>query len=163
MKILTIFSHDFQSCDDRPTDVAGALDSIKAARDQILSERASAAARDSERYPEGIVEAALQEARKPSDPGLFDDLRGLRATYDKVSEATDGFSNPWSTDILNGAFTSYLCDSEWEQELDASSEMSEVISNVTDPAYIFKGRTRSRLRSGPFEIFSDSDKALISE
>ena len=120
-------------------------------------------ARDSERYPEGVVEAALQEARKPSDPGLFDTLRGLRTTYDKVSEATDGFNNPWSTDILNGAFTSYICDSEWEQEVEGCSEMSEVITNVTDPAYIFKGRTRSRLRSGPYEIFSDSDKALISE
>ena len=56
-----------------------------------------------------------------------------------------------------------MCDSDWEQELDGCSEMSGVISDVTSPSYIFKGRTRSRLRSGPYEIFSDSDKALISE
>ena len=109
------------------------------------------------------MEAALQEANQPSDPGLFDTLRGLRTTYDRVSEATDGFTNPWSSDVLNSAFTAYMSDSEWEQEVDGCSEMSEVISNVTDPSYIFKGRTRSRLRSGPYEIFSDSDKALISE
>ena len=120
-------------------------------------------ARTSEKYPESIVEAALQEANQPSDPGLFDTLRGLRTTYDRVSEATDGFSNPWSSDVLNGAFTAFVSDSEWEQELDGSSEMSGVISDVTNPSYIFKGRTRSRLRSGPYEIFSDADKSLISE
>lgn len=139
------------------------MDSIKAARDQILSERASAGERASERYPESVVEAAFQEAKQPSDPGLFDTLRGLRTTYDRVSEATDGFTNPWSSEVLDGAFTSYIYNSERDQELDADSEMSGVISDITSPSYIFKGRTRSRLRSGPYEIFSDSDKALISE
>ena len=128
-----------------------------------MSERSSAVARDSEKYPEGVVEAALQDAKKPSEPGLFDTLRGLQSTYDRVSQATDGLSTPGASDVLENAFSAYMYESDYEQDLESLSALSEVSSNITDPKYVFKGRTRSRLRSGPYEVFSDSDKSLVSE
>ena len=138
--------------------MSGALESIKAARDQVLSERASADARDSEKYPETIVDAALQNTTVASEPGLFDTLRGFGAAYARTASTVEHMNYM----DLDEAMCEYLSDSEYEQNQAHFSALAEVAVNATNPNYVFKGRSRSKLRSGPYEIFSDSDKDLIS-
>ena len=104
------------------------------------------------------MDAALQDATQASEPGLFDTLRGFGVAYAR-SAATAEHLNYLD---LDEAMCEYLSDSEFEQDHAHHSALSEVASKVTDPNYVFKGRSRSRLRSGPYEIFSDSDKDLIS-
>ena len=125
-----------------------AIASIKEARDQLRSEAANASSVEASSYPIGIVERALQTARVADEPGLFD-----RSFYVKsvCSGNTDmsAFGGPFS-DVYNRPDNDLDCD-----DLDP-------INDVTQPDYVFQGRTRSRLRSGPYPIKKVQDETLIS-
>ena len=129
-----------------------AIASIKEARDQLRSEAANTSSVEASSYPIGIVERALQTARVADEPGLFD-----RSFYVKsvCSGNTDmgAFGGPFS-DVYNRSDNDLDCD-----DLDP---INDVINDVTQPDYVFQGRTRSRLRSGPYPIKKVQDETLIS-
>ena len=76
---------------------------------------------------------------------MFDTLRGFGVAYARAA-ATAEHLNYLDVDE---ALRDYLDESEYVQDQEHHSALSEVASNVTDPKYVFKGRSRSKLRSGP--------------
>ena len=128
-----------------------AVASIREAREQLRadSDNSSAVVRNS--YPDGVVVAALQSAQNMNEPGLFD-----RAGY--VQSVTAGVRDIHQ---YGGAFTDVFGRSEIDLDCEELSPLNDVIDDVLDPNYVFQGRTRSRLRSGPFPVQSTQDEDLV--
>ena len=128
-----------------------AISSIRAARDQLRAEAANRSEIEANSYPSGIVEAALQEAKSATEPGLFDRGFYIRSVCTGSSDM-NAFGGPFS-DVFNAT----------DAELDSEnlSALNGVIDDVTSPEYVFRGRTRTRLRSGPFPVKRVQDEALI--
>lgn len=128
-----------------------AITSIREARDQLRAEAANRSEIEANSYPSGIVEAALNEARTYTEPGLFD-----RAFYIKSVCAGSSDMN-----AFGGPFSEVYNASDAELDSENLSALNGVIDDITSPEYVFRGRTRTRLRSGPFPIKKAQDDALI--
>ena len=128
-----------------------AISSIREARDQLRAEAANQSEVEANSYPSGIVEAALNESKSTSELGLFD-----RSFY--IRSVCTG-----STDMsaFGGPFSDVFGKTDAELDSENLSALNGVIDDVISPEYVFRGRTRTRLRSGPFPIQKVQDEALI--
>lgn len=132
--------------------MAEAISSIRDAKDQLRSDAENLPQIEANTYPAGVVAAACKEAHEASDPGLFD-----RTFY--VQSVATGSSD---MDSFGGPFSDVFDRSEAEMENSDLSPLKSVFDDVTSSDYTFQGRTRSRLRSGPYPIKKDRDEALIA-
>ena len=128
-----------------------AVSSIREAREQLRSESAAVHSSVRTTYPDGVVVAALRSAQSMDEPGLFD-----RTGY--IQSVAAGVGNIHE---FGGAFTDVYGQSDIELECEEYSPLNDVIDDVLDPAYVFQGRTRSRLRSGPFPVQTIQDEDLV--
>ena len=128
-----------------------AVASIREARDQLRSDSDTSFAVHRNSYPDGVVVAALQSAQTMDEPGLFD-----RAGYVQAVTAGVGDIHQYG-----GAFTDVFGRSDIDLDCEELSPLNDVIDDVLDPSYVFQGRTRSRLRSGPFPVQSVQDDELV--
>ena len=103
-------------------------------------------------YPVAVVEKALQTARSNDEPGLFD-----RASY--VQAVASGSRD---IDQFGGPFSEIYEKSDLDLEIEELDPIHDVIEEITRPEYVYKGRARSRLRSGPYPIKSEEDEDLIN-
>ena len=128
-----------------------AIASIKEARDQLRAEAANRSEIESQSYPSGIVEAALSEGKSITEPGLFDRSFYIQSVNSGSSDMT-AFGGPFS-DVFNRT----------DADLDSEnlSAINGVVDDIISPEYVFRGRTRTRLRSGPFPVKKAQDEALI--
>ena len=128
-----------------------AISSIREARDQLRAEAANKSEIDANSYPSGIVEAALNEAKSFTEPGLFD-----RSFY--IQSVCTGSTN---MSAFGGPFSDVFGKTDAELDSENLSALNGVIDDVISPEYVFRGRTRTRLRSGPFPIQKVHDEALV--
>ena len=128
-----------------------AVASIREAREQLRSETAGVQASVATTYPDGVVVAALKSAQTMDEPGLFD-----RTAY--IQSVAAGVGNIHE---FGGAFTDVYGQSDIDLDCEENSPLNDVIDDVLDPAYVFQGRSRSRLRSGPFPVQKLQDEELV--
>ena len=128
-----------------------AIASIKEAKELLRIERAADKVRHANSYPDAVVEKALQTARSTDEPGLFD-----RSAYVKAVACGSR-----DIDAFGGAFSDVFEKSDEDLENETLDPINDVIDDVTNPEYVFRGRCRSRLRSGPYPIKTVQDKDLI--
>ena len=132
--------------------MAEAIASIKEAKIVQKMEQVADNLRHANTYPIAVVEKALQTARSNDEPGLFD-----RTSY--VQAVACGSRD---IDQFGGPFSEVYEKSDFELENEELDPIHDVIEEITQPEYVYKGRTRSRLRSGPYPIKSEEDEALIT-
>ena len=128
-----------------------AISSIREAREQLRAEAVNRSDIEANSYPEGIVEAALNEAKSNDEPGLFD-----RSFY--IQSVGAGSSD---MSAFGGPFSDVFGKTDAELDSENLSALSGVVDDIISPEYVFRGRTRTRLRSGPFPIKKAQDDALI--
>ena len=128
-----------------------AVASIREAREQLRSEADNRISVERTTYPPAVVAAALQSAQSMDEPGLFD-----RTGY--IQSVTAGTQNIHD---YGGAFTDVFNRSDIDLDCEEYSPLNDVIDDVLDPAYVFQGRRRSRLRSGPFPVQKIQDDELV--
>ena len=128
-----------------------AIASIRAARDQLRAEASSTSQRDSTTYPDGVVAAAVSEASSASDPGLFD-----RTFY--VQSVASGSSD---VNAFGGPFSDVYDKSASQLDSEDFSPLKTVMEDSLDPNYVFQGRSRVRMASGPYPVKQTLDEAFI--
>lgn len=128
-----------------------AISSIREAREQLRAEAANQSEVEANSYPSGIVEAALNEAKSITEPGLFDRGFYIRSVCTGSSDMT----------AFGGPFSEVFGKSEAELDSENLSALNGVVDDIISPEYVFRGRTRTRLRSGPFPIQKVQDETLI--
>ena len=128
-----------------------AIASIKAAREQLRAEAAGSAQAAATTYPDGVVAAAISEAGSAADPGLFDRTFYVHSVATGSSDMT-AFGGPFS-DVYDQSAS----------ELDNSdfSPLKAVLEDVLEPEYVFQGRTRVRMASGPYPIEKTLNESLV--
>ena len=117
----------------------------------MRAEAANRSDRDATTYPDGVVAAAVCEAETSSDPGLFD-----RSFY--VHSIATGSSDMGA---FGGPFSDVYDKSASELDNEDFSPLKTVMEDTLDPKYVFQGRSRVRMASGPYPIKQTLDQKFV--